>query len=274
MSKPIFIPTHKSGFSHPKCYLGHTKGCSPSISGEHSISESVLNKVETENKTIDVVGLAWLPKGKFSSIGKASLVSNILCTKHNSDLSPLDSVASGFIDAIGTIDAELQKASPDSLTFSFDGAILERWILKTVIGLVRSKQIVQKSGDLFVLKEKCVELLCSPVARWPLGWGLYMPLPSEKVHHSSSFELIPRHNPANGELVVVDLKFNGIALTFVMGKPDDPASFGIHRPGGIAFVKEDLRSTVALKWAGRKVGQTVTLPHAGAYAGISPDHVL
>lgn len=95
-----------------------------------------------------------------------------------------------------------------------------------------------------------------------------------KVYHSSSFELIPRHNPENGELLAVDLKFNGIALTFLMEKPDNPASSGIHRPGGLVFVKEDSRSTVAFKWAEHKVGHTVTPTHAGAYAGISPDHAL
>jgi len=147
MSIPLFIQTHKSGYSHPKCYLGHTKGCSAAISGEHTISESVLDKVETESRTVDVVGLAWLPKGKFSSIGKSSLVSNILCTKHNSDLSPLDGVASAFIDAIGTIDAELQKESPNSLSFTFDGTLLERWVLKTVIGLRDSYLACQKRSN-------------------------------------------------------------------------------------------------------------------------------
>ena len=274
MNKPLYIPTHKSGFAHPKCYLNFTNGCSDGISGEHTISASLLDKVESERKAVEVVGLTWLPKDRLSAIGKSSLVANVLCSKHNSDLSPLDALAGRFIESIGAIDAELQKDAPAELKYSFDGPSLERWVIKTMLGLVHSRQIAQRSGTPFLIKQKCFDLLCSPVARWPFGWGLYASLPEEKVHHSSSFELIPSHNPETGELVSVKLKFNGIEFTFLMGRPDSPGSFGIHRPNELVFVKGGVNCSVALKWGAQKAGKPVVLTHAGTYAGTSPDHVF
>ena len=82
IADPVFVPHKKGGFSHPKCYLSATKGCSEKISQEHYISEALLNSIERHNSTIDVCGLSWLPKEHLKSIGKSSLTAGILCTTH------------------------------------------------------------------------------------------------------------------------------------------------------------------------------------------------
>lgn len=274
MSKPVYISSKPSGYAHPKCYLSHTNGCSTKITGEHCISHNLLNKIEKQNKTIDVVGLTWLPKGQLTSIGKKNLVSNILCDQHNSDLSPLDSAIGDLIDAIGGIDAEYLGASPVGRSYIVDGSHVERWVLKTVLGLVKSKQIKQRSGEPFKLKSKCLELLCRPAARWPLGWGLYVATPIGKIHHSSSFELIPQHNPDTGELIALGLKFNGIAMNFLMGKPGQQAAFGIRRPSKLIFEKGAVKSEILLSWSARKAGAAITFSHIGVYSGPSPNHQL
>ena len=274
MTKPIYIPHKASGYAHPKCYLSHTNGCSTKISGEHYISRNLLDKIERQNKTIDVVGLAWLPKGQLTSIGKASLTSNVLCAQHNSDLAPLDSAIGELFEAIGSIDEEYRKAMPVGLIYQVDGAHIERWILKTVLGLVRSGQIKQRSGDPFGLKAECLELLCLPHARWPLGWGLYIVLPAEKLHHSYSFALLPKHNPHTGELLSLGLQFNGIEMNFLMGRPDSAHAFGVHRPSKLVFEKGVTKSEIVFNWQGRKAGPLVTLSHAGTYSGPAPGHNL
>ena len=274
MSKPVYIPSKPSGYAHAKCYLSHTNGCSTKITGEHCISHNLLNKIEKQNKTIDVVGLSWLPKDQLTSIGKKNLVSNVLCYQHNSDLSPLDSAIGDLVEAIGSIDAEYQSVSPVGRNYPVDGAHVERWVLKTVLGLVKSGQIKQRSGEPFGLKSKCLELLCLPAARWPLGWGLYVATPTGKVHHSSSFELLPQHNPETGELLAIGLKFNGIAMTFLMGKPGQQAAFGVRRPSKLIFEKGAVKSEIVFSWPARRAGPTITLSHAGVYSGPSPDHHL
>lgn len=101
---PINIPFRKKGFSHKKCFLAETKGCSDKISGEHYISYNLLNKIEKNNRTIDIAGLSWLPKEQLRSIGRTNLVTNILCRTHNSELSALDIAAGRLVEAIGSID--------------------------------------------------------------------------------------------------------------------------------------------------------------------------
>lgn len=274
MSKPVYISSKSRGYAHPKCYLSHTNGCSTKITSEHYISHNLLNKIEQQNKTIDVAGLTWLPKGQLTSIGKKNLVSNILCDRHNSDLSPLDSAIGDLVDAIGSIDAEYQGASPVGRDYIIDGSHVERWVLKTVIGLVKSEQIKQRSGESFKLKRKCLELLCLPSALWPLGWGLYIDTPIGQIYHSSSFELLPQHNPETGELLVLGLRFNGIAMNFLMGKPDQQAAFGIRRPSQLIFEKGTVKSEISLTWSTRKTGAAITFTHTGVYSGPSPDHHL
>ncbi|BAQ64035.1 hypothetical protein [Geminocystis sp. NIES-3709] len=270
MTSPVYIATKRSGYAHPKCYLSHTKGCSEKISGEHYISEALLNVIEKQNRTIDVTGFTWLPKEQLSSISKANLKAKILCTNHNCALSPLDSAVADFVAAIGSIDIEQQKQVPLCLAYSVDGTSIERWLIKVVYGLVVSGQIKQKTGQPFLVKEKCMSLLCSPHARWPVGWGLYLPKRPGHVYHSSSFELIPQYNPDNGLLLCLDLKFNGIVMHFVMGKPDTKESFGIHRPAELRFVKGDTSCKISFSWAARKAGEAVTLRHVGTYSGRAP----
>lgn len=274
MSKPVYIPSKPSGYAHSKCYLSHTNGCSTKITGEHYISHTLLNKIEKQNRTVDVVGLSWLPKGQMTSIGKNSLVSNVLCDQHNSDLSPLDSAIGSLIDAIGSIDTNYLGPSPVGRNYRIDGDHVERWVLKTVMGLVTSGQIKQQSGEAFKVKSKCLDLLCLPAARWPLGWGLYVTPAVGNIYHSSSFELLPQANPETGEILCLGLKFNGIAMNFLMGKPGSQAAFGVRRPSKLIFQKGAVESSIALGWPMRKAGAAITLSHAGVYSGPSPDHDL
>lgn len=273
MSDPVYISKKVEGYSHPKCYLSHTKGCATKITGEHCISHNLLNKIEKKNKTIDIMGLSWLPKDNLKSIGKSSLVSNVLCENHNSALSPLDAAIGDLVEAIGNIDAEFIKENSSELNYIVCGSDIERWILKTILGLVKSGQITQENKSQFLLKEKCIDLLCLPKARWPLGWGLYVSIPSTPIYHSSSFELIPKSNIATGELLQLGLKLNGIEMNFLMGKPDNPKSFGLFRPKSLVFKKDLVVSEISLNWGGRHNGESVIFSQVGTYNGESPDHL-
>jgi hypothetical protein len=274
MPQSVYVRSKTTGYQQQKCYLAQTNGCSTKITGEHCISHNLLNKIERLNKTIDVVGLSWLPKDQLVSVGKKSLVSNVLCSQHNAALSPLDDEIGELVESISAIDAEYLNEGAKPLKFKVDGSAVERWILKTILGLVHSGQIHQHSGAPFGVHPKCAELLCVPHARWPAGWGLYVSTTTSKVYHSSSFELLPRHNPESGVLLALDLKFNGIEMHFLMGRPDAPGSFGVHRPGALIFQKGSVVSVIELAWPRREASPPVRLTHAGVYSGASPDHAF
>lgn len=272
MGKRLYIRSFAKGYAHPKCYLSHTNGCDTKITGEHCISHNLLNKIESVNKTVDVIGLSWLPKDQMTSVGKKALVSNVLCYKHNSELSPLDSAIGTLVEAISRIDAAFLEPDPAALHFKIDGDLVERWIIKTALCLVYSGQIKLKTDAPYVVKPECGSLLCVPHARWPDGWGLYVARPAGKIYHSSSFEIMPKHDPATGELAALGLKLNGIEMNFLMGRPDHRGSFGEQRPAALVFRKGDLRSTIEIRWPRRKAGKAMLLTHQGSYTGPSPDH--
>ncbi len=117
------------------CWAAALGECSKKISGEHLISKSLF-----DDDAVIVQGFTWcLEQPK--TIGLSSLVGNILCRKHNSDLSCLDSVAletfNAFRESVKITNARkgLNTKSWTLKRFVVNGASLERWFLKTLINL-------------------------------------------------------------------------------------------------------------------------------------------
>jgi hypothetical protein len=227
------------------------------------------------NSTIDICGLSWLPKAEhLKSIGKSSLTAKILCQHHNSLLSGIDEEMGKFIAAFTIIDRACRDQERSALKYVIDGLHVERWLLKTMIGLVESSQIKPRSGGVFSYKERCLRLLCDVKHRWPLGWGIYFPEPAEAIHHSSSFELRPMSNPANGELLALEVKLNGFPMKLAMGKPNSPKTFGAWRPAKITLDSGVASHEIDFVWPQRKSGSTIRYEFTGAYSGIAPTHDL
>ena len=74
---------------HAACYLRATGACCTKISGEHFISETVLNVLA--EKQIEISGLPWQKRNK-KILGFGALTSGCLCRTHNSALSPIDTM--------------------------------------------------------------------------------------------------------------------------------------------------------------------------------------
>jgi hypothetical protein len=264
----------KSGLANPVCFLASTNGCCKTISGEHYISESLLNELETANTTIDVAGLPWIESGMVTSVGKKSLVSNILCKTHNEALSPIDSAIVPLVTALQQSDILLRSGSGQSLDFQVDGTLIERWILKVLIGLAASKQIRSENHSLTFRKE-CISLLCSPFKQWPKGWGLYFQRPTNTVHHSRSFEFVPRFNQETFEVYDCVLRFNGFPFLLACGQPDQPSEYGVYRPKSLCLSNKQVKSTIRFNWhTSTNSGMQLDLSLAGTYAGLPPGQDL
>jgi hypothetical protein len=124
-----------SGNAVARCWAAILGDCEGKISREHLVSQALF----PEGK-ITVRGLHWC-RDEEKTVGLAALTGKILCCKHNSELSDLDSAAKR---AFETLDSSLQlfqvrnrlKARRWTVrTFTIDGALLERWFLKTLINL-------------------------------------------------------------------------------------------------------------------------------------------
>jgi hypothetical protein len=118
-----------------KCWAASLGDCSEKISGEHVISAGLFL-----SDKIFVQGFSWCRDAP-KEIGSASFVKNILCRKHNSDLSPVDEAgikAFRVFQECTRLQNVRQQMKPRHWKvsrFRLNGLGLERWFLKTLINI-------------------------------------------------------------------------------------------------------------------------------------------
>jgi hypothetical protein len=243
-----------------KCYLRERGGCSSKISREHYVSQVVLEAI-SPNRDITVGGLAWQQPNTLQGIGIGSLQSKVLCVAHNSMLSPLDAVAGCLVDAIVSADKDPSKLPEET---ELDGPSVERWFLKTVIssseaGALRCKRLTEKHKQLLF------------DGTWPDGWGLYVRPPAERTIFSQDLFLATSINPSTGELLAAKFVIAGVEFWLLLGKPDQPETWGFFRPRGLVFQNGNETKRIGFRWPVKytdtaliftKVGVTTeTAPH-------------
>jgi hypothetical protein len=123
-----------------ECWARSLGGCSGKISGAHLISEGIF-----AGREVGVQGLPWCrEEHKFISIG--AYTANILCTTHNSALSPVDDAAIHASNSLrmaqrvhderkALLEARLWAGRFDVDDYTLDGDKLERWFLKTLFNM-------------------------------------------------------------------------------------------------------------------------------------------
>jgi hypothetical protein len=258
MKRGIKQATQPTGYGHPRCYASADANCSTKISKEHFISASLLRKLELNNKT-KIAGLAWQDSETFDLVPAKGLASNILCDRHNSALSGLDSLIDAFASSIRSFDR-----TPKSKHIKFSGSDIERWMLKCLLGLTVSKNIGSE------LKPECTDILFGR-ADWPDQWGLYFPVGAAPIYHTDSLLIQTRLDQARSLILAADFFIQGMPLTLVMGKPGDPNTFGIWRPCQLVFKSPSATQLISLSWQGNGSGEPVVLSRTGTYDGHPPN---
>jgi hypothetical protein len=109
-----------------RCYMRELGSCVAPISGEHLISESVIEILRAEGD-FSISGLPWQEAGEPKILAPQSLRANCLCVKHNSTLHPLDDAALYFFASLRSY-LEQKTGFRHALISGHD---LERWLLKT-----------------------------------------------------------------------------------------------------------------------------------------------
>jgi len=143
-------PAPKTGLRNPRCYAADLADCSEKISGEHYISHSILKELSEDGVAIEIEGLSWLKDDEKKKLPTKGLMSNILCKRHNEALSGFDSVAKRFFLSIDRIDREFGADITDKedRVFLFNGHDIERWMLKTLYGVVFSGSASTQSAPI------------------------------------------------------------------------------------------------------------------------------
>jgi hypothetical protein len=195
-----------------------------------------------------VSGLPWLPSGESKKIGFNELVAKCLCREHNSALSPLDSAAALFFDALRK--ADLNRSGPAFVRI-VSGHDIERWMLKTLFAFAHSKNLAADGIRLepsFRSGIEPVAMLTSP-RTWPIGAGLSFQLSvGDGFLRADEFGLAPYTLPGSKEIVGMKSSVQGIALD-LRAVPFDATSPGILRPSAIRFRHPAVVNEVILCWS-------------------------
>jgi hypothetical protein len=222
-----------------RCYAAPLRDCAPPISAEHPVSESALLEV-TSGSILRVFGerfRAQGPEGKV--IGLASATKRVLCKRHNSALSSLDTVGAAFARAHAELMIHLDDGKQGDYHRLFNGYDVERWMLKILCAQQHDARITG-SDDLeaWIVPKSWLEILFHG-APFPLGAGLYSPkhpvpelraLPGIGTARTyvTSRPLVnglPIIGRAVKHLAGILVSVHGIAWELLMERPPNPAEY-------------------------------------------------
>jgi hypothetical protein len=135
--------------SRMNCWAASLGDCAGGTSGEHYVSDGVL-----DSESVTAIGLPWC-RDEPKTIGLKSAVAHILCSKHNSDLSPFDSEAS-------KLSKFLVKSFRDphqDHTITLNGYLFEKWVLKTFLNLGYLRALHREQSNSLVPPESLVRYI-------------------------------------------------------------------------------------------------------------------
>lgn len=95
-----------------------------------------------------------------------------------------------------------------------------------------------------------VEILVT--SEWPNGWGLYVQMPKTPTIHAKGLEVELRRHPETGEVLAIRVYIAGVSAYLLLGVPDVPSSFGMHRPRGLIFRNLPGEKRIEFEWPDKR----------------------
>lgn len=241
-----------------ECFMKGFGKCSAGLSREHYISRTVLEALGRHGG-VTIGGLPWQPPNTLQEFGIQSLVAKILCDKHNSGLTEHDAVAGTAFRMLDAVDKDPASLVP--LT-AVGGPHFERWFLKIVCGLSAAGAFRDN-----IVWDEWKSLLYG--GQWPDGWGMYVPVLQGAYVLAKELSIATRKHPTTGKILAVSYRVAGVHFHLLLGKPDDPAAWGHHRPRGIIFDTPSGERRLEFRWPHR-TEQAVIYTKVGASGQAPP----
>ena len=202
-------PGEKTGYMNPRCYARVLADCGRQLSREHYISESIL--VLMNAKQIVAMGFPWLGPGELRRVSPESLTAKVMCTRHNSALSGLDSTDLLLFNyLVGESRENYQNV------LLINGEEIERWMLKTLCGVVASGNVVHDSAQIrgWEPPRQWLEVLFGS-ERIPPGCGLHYIIGKWRAS-SNRLEMNTVMNATTGDIVAMMFALAGFPFLFAM----------------------------------------------------------
>jgi hypothetical protein len=196
------------------------------MSREHYVSESLLKALNVGTAPVLASGFHWL-HGNPKEVPTKALTARVLCERHNSALSPLDSVAQRLMDAFNCLNAKRQEGFSDRKEhiYLFNGHDVERWVLKVLCGIVVSGNASTDGESIrgWRPSEQWLRILFGE-AQFPQRWGLYMrnAVPGAQFFGTWDFRFAPLSDGPRMQGAAVS--FN--SCPFLLAMDDPPADRG------------------------------------------------
>jgi hypothetical protein len=236
-------PPPATGFSHPDCFLNVTQDCNRTITGEHYVSDVALSTI---HPVLRVSGVSWLQAPKDLPVG--AFTSNILCERHNSAFGSIDHQGGRFFRWLRDFSSSSAQLRRTRVLFS--GHDIERWCLKTFLGLLASHNLQSSPGQVVRYVHgipEAVELLFGRVPD-TRGRGLWVRGDARHIVNADPRLVVsPVTKEGTDELRGLTLNIHGFDFVYSTAPIDVRAS--VFRPSYLKFHRPDCVAIIELSWA-------------------------
>jgi hypothetical protein len=229
------------------------------------MSQALLRAI-AQADAIEISGFPWQSQGTSRTIGIRSLEARILCQRHNSVLSPLDTSVLELFQTIDDIHMHFQERQ---LTYQhrLNGHQCERWLLKAMCGYAVSGNFTDQQGNRITGWSPPVEWLkiLFHDAPFPEHCGLYVSVKNMGTVLQVEPEIVRVAAICSGmDVVGMTLCVFDVVFLLVMDERLRLTQDGLlddcyYRPTGIKYhdLHRTKEITVGLQWVGPSSGVTI-----------------
>ncbi|MEV4618561.1 hypothetical protein AB0J74_07635 [Asanoa sp. NPDC049573] len=239
-------------FRHPRCWASSRGGCDQKISLEHYVSETVLGVLGIEH----LRSVAHTGGRADVSISRRKFGSNVLCRRHNSDLSHLDAHARLLFLTQRLLRAEINAVgfTPENEQIDISGDLLEKWLLKCLVAQSVAKVFTSRSEQLHPPDLAQVAALVFDETPWPHRWGLWMRhRPDIVLDLRREMAFQPIHMFGGDQLGGGSCSIGGLEFWISLFNPaagdGGPFDGAVHRPSGIVYQFPGFTKVIGLHWS-------------------------
>lgn len=250
-----------------RCYAAALNDCDGALSAEHYLPKCVIELIA------DKPAMSIRPNPSTTAVGRViqgvgNMTTKVLCERHNSDLSPLDSLWERFAEAVRSFFSGMPRSTFGSAgnTVLFHGDDIARMMLKAVCALEAGRVLPSEWSPVrgWCPPDAWLDILFND-AQWPDDWGLHVPVTrAGRDENAAGLEYSPRRQ--EGALVGADMSIASLPLLLMMARPASNTDWDEPHWGQVAAQPSTVlietpfgRKTILFGWqAGRGTRGTVT----------------